>query len=105
MGRGDASESDVSDVYVRVGTDFNATVQAFAIHRIDLSELHSVPTDLRTVLEQCLAEDPSPDVLALFMPDLRAVLVKLLRGLQSKQEAWQRAKAAGGGSPGGYDYR
>nr|GAT47986.1 bud site selection protein 6 [Mycena chlorophos] len=106
-GYGEASESDVSDVYVAVGTDFNTMVQAFAVHHIDLSDLHSVPNDLRAVLEQCLAEDPTPQVLASFMPDLRAVLVRLLRGLQARQDAWQRAKAAmgSGGSPGGYDYR
>lgn len=63
------------------------------------SEIHSVPKDLRTVLEQCLAEDPSPEVLAMFMPEVRQVLFKLLKGLQSKQEAW-RAK---GGAP--YDFR
>ncbi|KAF7297378.1 Bud site selection protein 6 [Mycena indigotica] len=92
--RGEASETDVSNVYVRVGTDFNAAVQAFAIHSIDLSDLHSIPSELRTVLEQCLAEDPSPEILAMFAPDLRAVIVKLLRGLQAKQDAWKRAKAS-----------
>lgn len=48
-----------------------------------------MPTELRTVLEQCLAEDPSPRVLAMFMPEVRQVLFKLLRGLQAKQEAWR----------------
>ncbi|CAK5271485.1 unnamed protein product [Mycena citricolor] len=33
---GRASETDVSDVYVQIGTDFNTAVQAFAYHRIDL---------------------------------------------------------------------
>lgn len=41
------------------------------------------------MLEQCLAEDPSPRVLAMFMPEVRQVLFKLLRGLQAKQEAWR----------------
>ncbi|KAF7307853.1 Bud site selection protein 6 [Mycena kentingensis (nom. inval.)] len=109
--RGEVSETDVSDVYVRVGTDFNAAVQAFALHKIDLSDLHSVPTELRTVLEQCLAEDPSQEVLDTFMPGLREVLVKLLHGLKARQPAWQRAKyvhaspasANGSPSPGGID--
>ncbi|KAJ7800819.1 hypothetical protein B0H14DRAFT_2812994 [Mycena olivaceomarginata] len=86
---GRVSETQVSDVYVQIGTDFNTAIQAFAYHRIEMSEIHSVPTELRTVLEQCLAEDPSPRVLAMFMPEVRQVLFKLLRGLQAKQEAWR----------------
>ncbi|KAJ7607492.1 hypothetical protein FB45DRAFT_947776 [Roridomyces roridus] len=86
---GQFTETQVSDIYVQVGTDFNSTIQAFAQHRIDLSEIYSVPKELRDVLEQCLAEDPSPEVLASFMPDIRRVLVMLLRGLQSKQNAWR----------------
>ncbi|KAJ6463574.1 hypothetical protein C8R45DRAFT_1026270 [Mycena sanguinolenta] len=89
---GQVSETQVSDVYVQVGTDFNAAIQAFAYHRIEITEIHSVPQELRTVLEQCLAEDPSPQVLAMFMPEVKQVLIKLLRGLQSRQEAW-RARA------------
>jgi len=100
--RGEVSETHVSDVYVQIGTDFNTAIQAFAYHRIDLSDIHAVPKDLRTVLEQCLAEDPSPKVLAMFMPDVKRVLVTLLRGLQSKQEAW-RARSSSA-SPA-YDYR
>lgn len=61
------------------------------------SDIHSVPTELRAVLEQCLAEDPTPETLAIFMPDVRRVLFKLLRGLQSKQEVW-KAKASRVGS-------
>ncbi|KAF9264012.1 hypothetical protein L218DRAFT_926823 [Marasmius fiardii PR-910] len=91
---GQASESRVSDVYVQIGTDFNTTMHAFAYHHIDLSEIHSIPKDLRTVLEQCLAENPSPEVLATFMPEVRKVLYRLLKGLNSRQEAW---RAVGGG--------
>ncbi|KAL0581770.1 hypothetical protein V5O48_000247 [Marasmius crinis-equi] len=84
-----ASEGQVSDVYVQIGTDFNTTMHAFAYHQIDLSDIHSIPKDLRIVLEQCLAEDPSPDVLATFMPEVRRVLYRLLRGLNSRQDAWK----------------
>jgi hypothetical protein len=38
---GEATETQVSDVYVRIGTDFNTTVHAFAYHDIDL---RSVPS-------------------------------------------------------------
>jgi len=53
------------------------------------SDIHSIPAELRTVLEHCLAEDPSPDVLASFMPELRKVLYKLLKGLHSRQDKWR----------------
>ncbi|KAK0488505.1 hypothetical protein IW261DRAFT_1326152 [Armillaria novae-zelandiae] len=91
-----ATETQVSDVYVQIGTQFNTTIHAFAYHKIDLSDIHSIPTDLRTVLEQCLAEDPSPQALAMYMPEVRQVLYKLLKGLQAKQDAW---KAVGGRIP------
>ncbi|KAJ3487609.1 hypothetical protein NLJ89_g11697 [Agrocybe chaxingu] len=91
-----ASEGDVSDVYVQIGHEFNATINAFAYHQIDLSEIHSIPADLRDVLERCLSEEPAPEVLESFMPALRKVLYKLLKGLQSRQDAWRAATQRGG---------
>ncbi|KAG6820411.1 hypothetical protein H0H93_000657 [Arthromyces matolae] len=87
--RGQATETQVSDVYVQIGTDFNNTVRAFAYHQIDLSDIHSIPGELRVPLEQCLGEDPSPEVLEHYMPEVRRVLYKLLRGLQDRQDAWR----------------
>ncbi|KIM88309.1 hypothetical protein PILCRDRAFT_814208 [Piloderma croceum F 1598] len=84
-----ASETEVSNTYVTVGTEFNTAVEAFAHHKINLSEVHSVPKDLRNVLEQCLGEDPSPRTLAIYMPEVRQILRTLLQGLRSKQEAWR----------------
>ncbi|RDB15933.1 hypothetical protein Hypma_003595 [Hypsizygus marmoreus] len=96
---GQATEGQVSDAYVQIGTDLNATIRAFAYHNIDLSDVHTVPQELRTVLEQCLGEDPSPAILENYMPQVRQVLYKLLKGLQARQEAWK----ATGGRP--YDTR
>ena len=62
------------------------------------SDIHSIPGELRTVLEHCLAEDPSPDVLVSFMPDLRKVLYKLLKGLHSRQDKWRAVSHTLGGS-------
>jgi hypothetical protein len=103
-----ATETQVSDVYVQIGTQFNTTIHAFAYHKIDLryashtqqlsfsatynpppSDIHSIPKELRSVLEQCLAEDPSPQTLSVFMPEVRQILYKLLRGLQVRQDAWR----------------
>ncbi|THH17833.1 hypothetical protein EW146_g3043 [Bondarzewia mesenterica] len=85
------TESQVSDVYVRLGTEFNATVTAFAYYSIDLSELYSIPQELRTVLEGCLSQDASTQVLAQYMPQVRQILFNLLQGLRSKQPAYWRA--------------
>ncbi|KAF8877908.1 hypothetical protein BD779DRAFT_1556251, partial [Infundibulicybe gibba] len=82
---GRVSETQVSDIYVQIGTEFNSTILAFAHHRIDLSDIHSVPQELRVVLEQCLSEDPSVEALEAYMPQVRRVLYKLLQALQLRR--------------------
>jgi hypothetical protein len=119
-----ASESDVSDCYVKIGNEFNATIAAFGQLDIDLrlveylarlnpsrsgtivlmhfgSEIYSVPKDLREVLEVCLGEDPSPDVLQRYMPEVRRILYQLYQALQKKQAAYGTA-SAGRGTPPSY---
>ncbi|KAF5383755.1 hypothetical protein D9615_003506 [Tricholomella constricta] len=83
-------ENQVSDVYVRLGNDFNAAVAAFAAFNIDMTELMSVPDDLRNVLEQCLAEDATPENLELYLPTVRRVITDLLTGLRGKQSIYRR---------------
>lgn len=100
-----ATEDEVSDLYVKVGHEFNTTISAFAYHQIDLSDIHSFPVELRTVLENCLAEEPSPEVLVSFMPDLRKVLYNLLKGLQSRQDMWRTATHSRGSSGSSLDSR
>jgi hypothetical protein len=41
---GEATEGQVSDAFVKIGTDFNTTVQAFAWHKIDLRYARDVPS-------------------------------------------------------------
>ncbi|KAJ7449663.1 actin interacting protein 3-domain-containing protein [Mycena latifolia] len=83
-------ETNVSDVYVRLGNDFNAAVAAFAAFNIDMAELMTVPDDLRNVLEQCLAEDATPDNLELYLPTVRQIITNLLQGLRGKQSIYRR---------------
>ncbi|KAF7308501.1 AIP3 domain-containing protein [Mycena chlorophos] len=83
-------ENAVSDVYVRLGNDFNAAVAAFAAFNIDMAELMTVPDDLRNVLEQCLAEDATPDNLELYLPTVRQIITNLLQGLRGKQSIYRR---------------
>lgn len=53
-------------------------------------DLMSIPEDLRDVLETCLAEDATPDNLAIYLPKVRAIITRLLQGLRSKQSMYRR---------------
>ncbi|KAF9517967.1 hypothetical protein BS47DRAFT_1482919 [Hydnum rufescens UP504] len=90
---GKMTDLQVSDVYVQLGNDFNSAVAAFAAFRIDMSELLSVPEDLRHVLEDALAEEASPAVLEVYLPKVRAIITNLLQGLRSKQSIYRRSVA------------
>ena len=50
----------------------------------------SIPEDLRDVLETCLAEDATPDNLAIYLPKVRGIITRLLQGLRTKQSMYRR---------------
>ena len=50
----------------------------------------SVPEDLRNVLEQCLAENATPDNLEIYLPTVRQIITNLLQGLRGKQSIYRR---------------
>lgn len=50
----------------------------------------SVPDDLRNVLEQCLAEDATPENLEIYLPTVRQIITNLLQGLRVKQSIYRR---------------
>ncbi|KAI0763853.1 actin interacting protein 3-domain-containing protein [Trametes elegans] len=83
-------ENHVSDVYVRLGNDFNSAVAAFGAFGIEMSELSSVPDDLRDILEACLSEDATPENLERFLPSVRKIITNLLQGLRAKQSIYRR---------------
>ncbi|KAK7060837.1 Bud site selection protein 6 [Paramarasmius palmivorus] len=83
-------ENYVSDVYVRLGNNFNAAVAAFGAFNIDMSELLSIPDDLRNVLEQCLSEDATVENLEVYLPTVRGIITNLLQGLRGKQSIYRR---------------
>ncbi|KAG6329034.1 hypothetical protein ID866_10055 [Astraeus odoratus] len=84
-----ASPEQVSDCFVQFGVEFNVIVKAFEGYGIGTGDLHPIPASLRTALENLLGEDPSPAVLAMYMPDIRVLFYELLQGLRSKQSAWK----------------
>ncbi|KAL4888448.1 actin interacting protein 3-domain-containing protein [Aspergillus ambiguus] len=83
--RRQASENEVSDVYVRLGYEFNLACRAFNAIGADTSDLGPVPDLLRTILEETLSQDASPQSLDRFLPRIREIIINLLHGLKKKQ--------------------
>lgn len=79
------SENEVSDVYVRLGYEFNLACRAFSAIGVDTSDLGPVPDLLRTILEDTLSQDASPQSLDVFLPRIRDIIINLLHGLKRKQ--------------------
>ncbi|PLW08851.1 hypothetical protein PCASD_23770 [Puccinia coronata f. sp. avenae] len=90
--QGKIDEGGVSDIYVRLGNEFNAASLAFTKEGINMSDLNSVPDDLRTCLEAALSEEASPSTLDQHLPQIRQIVVHLLQGLKVKQAKWRAAK-------------
>lgn len=88
--RRECDEAFVSSVYVRLGNNYNAARAAFAAYHISLTELDSVPDELRVCLEQCLAEEASPAAYEHFLPDVRNIIVRLVLGIKAKKAEYHR---------------
>lgn len=84
--RHSASESEVSDVYVRLGYEFNIACRAFAAIGVETNDLGPVPDLLRSILEDTLSQDASPQSLDKFLPRIRDIIINLLHGLKRKQQ-------------------
>ncbi|EEH07169.1 bud site selection protein [Histoplasma capsulatum G186AR] len=80
-----ATESEVSDVYVRLGYEFNLACRAFGAIGVDTADLGPVPDLLRTILEDTLSQDASPESLDRYLPRIRDIIINLLQGLKKKQ--------------------
>ncbi|KAF9525163.1 hypothetical protein CPB83DRAFT_860104 [Crepidotus variabilis] len=79
------TDEELSDIYVRFGNDFNDVVTVFSQVHVDMSDLTSVPETLRGVLEECLSEEASPQVLEQHLPKVREVITRLLKGLRDRR--------------------
>lgn len=102
--RRQASENEVSDVYVRLGYEFNLACRAFTAIGVDTSDLGPVPDLLRTILEDTLSQDASPQSLDRYLPRIRDIIINLLHGLKKKQarlrSRQQREDSRGSGRQG-----
>lgn len=83
--RGSATEGEVSDVYVRLGYEFNIACRAFNAIGVETNDLGPVPDQLRTILEDTLSQDASQASLDRFLPRIRDIIINLLQGLKRKQ--------------------
>jgi hypothetical protein len=119
------TEKEVSDIYVKLGSELNTVVHIFGQSGIDMrleklfffiifkleigtyhqniknplfyrSDLINIPQDLRVCLETALSEEASPSALEAHLPKIRDIIVNLLQGLKAKQSAYRQLH-------GGYD--
>ncbi|UJO24156.1 Bud site selection protein 6 [Fulvia fulva] len=93
-----ASESEVSDVYVRLGYEFNIACRAFNAIGVETNDLGPVPDMLRGILEETLSQDASQQSLEKYLPRIRDIIINLLHGLKKKQQRLrQRSNREGAG--------
>ncbi|KAJ5762008.1 uncharacterized protein N7511_005390 [Penicillium nucicola] len=97
--RKQASENDVSDVYVRLGYEFNLACRAFSAIGVDTSDLGPVPDLLRTILEDTLSQDASSQSLDRYLPRIRDIIINLLHGLKKKQARLRSRQQRDDGRP------
>ncbi|KAB5583612.1 actin interacting protein 3-domain-containing protein [Coniochaeta sp. 2T2.1] len=99
--RRQATDTEVSDVYVRLGYEFNMACRAFTAINVDTRDLGNVPEDLRNILEATLSQEASAESLEKYLPKIRDIIVNLLHGLKRKQQKLRQKQARekeGGGS-------
>jgi hypothetical protein len=74
----------VSDAYVKLGYELKNAKSAFETMDIDVSDLGNVPQNLRHSLESALQVKPTVENLERYLPQIRALIIELLRGLKQK---------------------
>ena len=88
-----ATEGEVSDVYVRLGYEFNIACRAFTAIGVETTDLGPVPDLLRSILEDTLSQEASPASLDKFLPRIRDIIINLLHGLKRKQQRLRSRQA------------
>ncbi|KAK7424353.1 Bud site selection protein 6 [Neonectria punicea] len=91
--RGQATDAQVSDVYVRLGYEFNMACRAFTAINVDTSDLGNVPDLLRHILEATLSQEASSESLERYLPRIRDIIINLLHGLKRKQQRLRQKQA------------
>ena len=91
--RHQATDVEVSDVYVRLGYEFNIACRAFTAINVDTSDLGNVPELLRHILESTLSQEASVESLEKYLPRIRDIIINLLHGLKRKQQKLRQKQA------------
>ena len=91
----------MSDVYVRLGSEFNVACRAFTAIGVETADLGNVPDALRTILEHTLSQDASPASLDVYLPRIREIIINLLQGLKRKQQKLRQKQAREAGDAAG----
>ncbi|KAH8811890.1 actin interacting protein 3-domain-containing protein [Xylogone sp. PMI_703] len=94
--RHQATDTQVSDVYVRLGYEFNIACRAFTAINVDTSDLGNVPELLRDILESTLSQEASVESLERYLPKIRDIIINLLHGLKRKQQKLRQKQAREG---------
>jgi hypothetical protein len=92
---------EVSDVYVRLGYEFNIACRAFTAINVDTSDLGNVPELLRHILESTLSQEASVESLEKYLPRIRDIIINLLHGLKRKQQKLRQKQAQSRGEQNG----
>ncbi|KAI9771325.1 MAG: Bud site selection protein 6 [Geoglossum simile] len=100
-----ATEAEVSDVYVRLGYEFNIACRAFTAIGVETADLGNVPDSLRNVLEETLSQEASPKSLDQYLPHIRDIIINLLHGLKRKQQKLREKQSRETGPPNGIPAR
>lgn len=93
--RHQATDVEVSDVYVRLGYEFNIACRAFTAINVDTTDLGNVPELLRHILESTLSQEASVESLEKYLPRIRDIIINLLQGLKRKQQKLRQKQAQG----------
>lgn len=93
-----ATEGEVSDVYVRLGYEFNIACRAFNTIGVETTDLGPVPELLRAILEETLSQEASSASLDKFLPRIRDIIITLLHGLKRKQQRLRSKQVRDNGS-------
>ena len=96
--RGQSTETEVSDVYVRLGYEFNIACRAFNSIGVETNDLGPVPDQLRSILEETLSQEASQASLDKFLPRIRDIIINLLHGLKKKQSRLRQKSSQPGSS-------